>query len=136
MAKKMFAANIPPLNLAQFTNETELVIIGAAILDARLETLLRGHFDCSKANVDLLLNNRPQRSILVHCLGYLSRREFRDLQLIASIRNRYAHDVERPQFGDEVIGALAGRLSTYKASEDRRQAFIDAVERLNERLTL
>jgi hypothetical protein len=82
---------------------------------------------------------------LVHCLGYLSRREYGDLRLIMQIRHRYAHDVERPQFGDDVIGALVGRLSTYKSSEgragegspdqDRRQTFIEAVENLNERLT-
>lgn len=123
------------LDLTQFSNDTELAIVAAALLDDTLTELLQIVFRCNQEDKDQLLHNRRFKVQLAYCFRLIDARQFGDWLMLASIRNRFAHStLPRPSFGHHRVANLVGRLSTYRAGRDRRQVFIDAVGRLHEQL--
>src|SRR5262249_9675633 len=77
-----------------------VALIGAALLDAALESMLRRYFvDDAKTVEELLLNEGgplssfSARIKVAYCLGLFARNIFRDLDTVRGIRNEFAHHI-------------------------------------------
>ncbi len=75
-------------------------ILGATILDIRLERMLRQFFVSDEKEVAALLSNESPNSPLssfsarartAYCLGLISKEEFQDIDTVRAIRNICAH---------------------------------------------
>jgi len=104
--------------LSEFQKETDrgAALVGAALIDTRVERTLRGHF-VNKRIADELLSggNAPigtlsARMKLAYSLGLITRLEFQECDLIRKIRNEFAHDVHGLSFRTPKIADLAARL--------------------------
>ena len=126
--------------LSEFQKETDrgAALVGAALIDTRIERILRGHF-VSKRIADQLLSggNAPigtfsARMKLTYGLGLITRMEFEECELIRKIRNEFAHEVHGLSFRIQKIAALAVRLQASTRERKRfegsaRQVFINSV---------
>jgi len=107
--------------LKEFQNESDrgAAIVGAAFLEDCLRTLLRNFLIADKGNVEQLLGSEKKRGFLsglnanattAYCLGLISADEYYDLQLISSIRNRFAHHLHGLSFKDKLISEKCNNL--------------------------
>ncbi len=129
--------------LQEFQKESErgAALVGAALLDSRLERILRSHFIAGKAANELLgggnapLGTYSSRIKCCFALGLITDMEKHDLDLIRSIRNAFAHHEHGLTFEDsKVIGwcsSLYQRRSAEMIESDggysARERFTDAV---------
>ncbi|WP_428506918.1 MltR family transcriptional regulator [Roseateles sp.] len=128
--------------LAEFQKESDrgAALVGAALLDTRLERLLISHMLPGKVTNDLVLGgNAPlgtfsSRINVCLSLGLITSAERHDINLVRSIRNEFAHREHGLTFEDERIAGLCSSLTSRRPPEmvaDRgyppRQRFNDAV---------
>jgi hypothetical protein len=81
------------------SNDRAMVIVGAAFLDTQLENILLTFLVDDEKEIQKML--RPDQSLgtyggktrLAYCLGLIGLNVRNDLQLIAKIRNKFAHDL-------------------------------------------
>ena len=120
---------IPPFDLNSFSgrfrseSDRACAVLGAALLDARLESLYHRGLRCLKD--ELLSHAGPlgtfsARIRLARALAWISADVQYDLDMIRSIRNEFAHNFDHDlSFGDQ---SLANKCRTLKIA----QVLIDA----------
>jgi len=128
--------------LAELQKESDrgAALVGAALLDTRLEHLLLSHMVPGKVANDLLLGgNAPlgtfsSRISACLALGLITSAERRDLNLIRGIRNEFAHREHGLTFDDERISGLCSSLNSRRPPQmvadhgyPSRHRFNDAV---------
>jgi len=100
-------------------SEIACVVLGAAMLDAKLEELFRCRLHCCQD--ELLRNSGPigtfsARITLARALGWISDEAWLDLDTIRDIRNDFAHNFDHElSFTDQSVSARCGNLQTAKA---------------------
>jgi DNA-binding MltR family transcriptional regulator len=102
-------------------NESALacVVIGAAFLDAALASLLSKTLLKSGVTTKLLgpsgaLGSFGTRADLAYCLSLITKSHYKDLCVIAEIRNHFAHHHLNFGFNDPKVRQLCDRLHEWK----------------------
>jgi len=126
--------------LAEFQAETDrgAALVGAALIDTRLDALLRSHFVKSKAVEDLMdAGNAPlgtfsARIKMAHALGLVTDLEFSECEIIRRVRNMFAHGVHGLTFKDQRLSDLCNNLKANTPDGQRfdgnpRRLFINSV---------
>jgi mannitol operon repressor len=126
--------------LAEFQKETDrgAALVGAALIDTRLESLLRSHLLQSKATEELLeggnapLGTFSSRIRMSYALGLITELEFKECEIIRRVRNDFAHGVHGLTFQDQKLSALCNNLKANTPDGKRfdgnpRQLFINSV---------
>lgn len=129
--------------LKEFEAETDrgAVLVGAALLDSRLERLLLSHMLLGKVAEDLVkggnapLGTFSARINATYAFGLITTAERKDLNLIRAIRNEFAHSEHGLTFADQKIVGLCSSLISRRRSYmiegsggyPPRQRFNDAV---------
>ncbi|WP_186126132.1 MltR family transcriptional regulator [Burkholderia gladioli] len=106
--------------LAEFQKESErgAALVGAALLDARLERILRSHFIEGKCADELLdggnapLGSFSSRIKCCYALGLIAKNEKHDLELIRAVRNAFAHQEHGLTFESNKIRGLCASLAS------------------------
>lgn len=131
MAKKKIGKPLHDIEFEKFSeklrNESDraCVILGAALLDAKLEAVCRRKFQACQ---DDLLSDRgaistfSARIYLAHALSWISEDAFKDLDTIRGIRNDFAHSFDYDI--DFNTPSIADRCRTLRTA----QAYIDGFE--------
>jgi hypothetical protein len=104
----------------EFLTESDraAAVLGAAWLDVRLRRRMEQLLvDDRKAMAPLFtglgaLSTFGARIRVAYGLGIVSKASFNDLQLVKTIRNRFAHDLHGLSFADEAIANLCRQLDT------------------------
>ena len=104
--------------LEEFQEETDraTAVLGAAFVDAQLESLLKSVMKEEPKQIKSLLG--PGREIggfmtrarLAYCLDLISRETFDELQAIARVRNKFAHGLHGLTFASPEVVKLCGKL--------------------------
>lgn len=125
--------------LDEFQKESDrgAVLVGAALLDSRLERILRSHFIQGKHANDLLdganapLGTFSSRIKCCFSLGLMTAHERQELEIIRSIRNLFAHQEHGLNFEDTRVKGLCSSFSPRQPKGSgpvtNRQMFINAV---------
>ena len=128
--------------LADFQKESDRggALVGAALLDNRLERLLLSHLVAGKVTQNLVVGrNAPlgtfsSRINASFAMGLITTEERQDLNIVRSIRNEFAHREHGVSFEDSTIAGLCSSLRSRrppKMIEDHgytsRARFNDAV---------
>ena len=126
--------------LAEFQKETDrgAALVGAALIDNRLEALLRSHFLKSKIAEELIeggnapLGTFSSRIKLAYALGLITALEFEECEIIRRIGNDFAHGVHGLTFQEQKLSALCNNLKANTPDGKRfdgnpRQLFINSV---------
>lgn len=126
--------------LREFQEETDrgAALVGAALIDTRLERLLCAHFLDSKIAAELVsAGNAPlsafsSRIKVSYALGLITDLEFREAQTIRKIRNDFAHGAHGLRFSSQHIKDLCRNLQANtpdgaRFGGDPRQLFINSV---------
>ena len=97
-----------------------VILVGIAFLDEALEALIRAKFQDKARKIkamtkDLFGAIGPLRSFwaktrLAYALDLIAACEYRDLELLRAIRNRFAHRIEAVGFDDAEVIRLAEQL--------------------------
>jgi mannitol operon repressor len=97
------------------------VLLGAAMLDDCLLKLLKGFMiDNAEDKVEKLLSGGPNaplgtfsaRALSAYCLGLISEDEFKDIEVIRTIRNDFAHNLLEISFDNQSIKDRCNNLTT------------------------
>ncbi|MGH1460743.1 MAG: MltR family transcriptional regulator [Neptuniibacter sp.] len=128
-----------PFNLDSFSvrfreeSDRACAVLGAALLDARLEGLFRSRF---KHGADELLSNSgplgtfSARSQLAFALDWIDANVFHDLNVIRKIRNEFAHSFDHElSFTDQSIEDRCKNLRTPAALIDGHEVAIKTPNR-------
>ncbi|MBK7003138.1 MAG: hypothetical protein IPH35_25445 [Rhodoferax sp.] len=129
--------------LEEFQKESDRggALVGAALLDARLERLLLAHMLPGKVAEDLVIGgNAPfgtfsSRINGCYAFGLITASERQDLNIVRSIRNEFAHREHGITFADSKIQGFCSSLKSRRSPEmieqnggyPPRQRFNDAV---------
>ncbi len=126
--------------LKEFQEETDrgAALVGAALIDERLERLLRSHLiECKQSNEILNGSNAPvgtfsARTKLAYSLGLITQLEFNEIEVIRRVRNEFAHKVHGMSFKDQKVNDLCQNLKANtpdgkRFNGDARQLFINSV---------
>jgi mannitol operon repressor len=126
--------------LAEFQRETDrgAALVGAALIDSRLERLLSSHLIESKAATELLgagdapLGSLSSRIKISFALGLITELEYQEADLIRKVRNEFAHEVHGLTFSSQRISGLCSSLNANTPDGERfdgnpRQLFINSV---------
>lgn len=126
--------------LKEFQSETDrgAALVGAALIDERLERLLLSHLiDCKESKEMLRGGNAPlaafnSRIKMAYCVGLLTDLEYSECNMIRKIRNEFAHKVHGLTFQDDRVRALCNKLLANtpdgkRFGGDPRQLFINSV---------
>lgn len=110
--------------MEEFQGESDraAAVLGAAYLDECLRDLI-GSFliDDSTRVGELLegplapLGSFASRISASYCMGLMSKNEYRDLQIIREIRNRFAHELHGLSFSDAWVKNRCAELQLAKA---------------------
>lgn len=111
--------------LTEFQAESDrgAALVGAALLDARLERLLLSHMLPGKLAIELVTGgNEPlgtfsARINASHVLGLITAAERQDLNIIRAIRNEFAHREHEITFTDQKIEGLCSSLQSRRAPQ-------------------
>jgi mannitol operon repressor len=104
--------------LKEFQAETDrgAALVGAALLDSRLERLLLSHMLPGKIADDLVkggnapLGTFSARINATYAFGLITTKERQDLNLIRGIRNEFAHSEHGLTFADRKIVGMCSSL--------------------------
>ncbi|MCI5138002.1 MAG: hypothetical protein D3922_06220 [Candidatus Electrothrix sp. AR1] len=113
------------------------VVLGAAVLDARLDNVFRRRLT-NKFHDELLENSRPLGSFaarisLARALAWINDDMYSDLNTIRSIRNDFAHSYDHTlSFEDR---SISDRCTNLKTAEAFINGFDDAATAPNLRIT-
>jgi hypothetical protein len=120
----------------EFTAETDrgAALVGAALIDNRLERLLRAHF-LNDATADKLLSSTAPlgtfsaRIDASYALGLVTEVEFRECDLIRRIRNEFAHRLHGLTFENQAIANRCRELKAmaYERWGSPRQRYMNSV---------
>jgi mannitol operon repressor len=126
--------------LKEFQEETDrgAALVGAALIDTRLERLLCSHLLSTPVAQELVTGgNAPvgpfsSRIKMSYALGLITDLEFKECELIRRIRNEFAHAVHGLSFQSQKINALCNNLKANtpdgaRFKGDPRQLFINSV---------
>ena len=126
--------------LTEFQEETDrgAALVGASLIDTRLERLLCSHLAERKIAEDLVTSgNAPlgtlsARAKICFCLGLITELEFHEKNTIRRIRNEFAHGVHGVSFSTQMIRDLCNNLKANTPDGARfngspRQLFINSV---------
>jgi hypothetical protein len=126
--------------LKEFQGETDrgAALVGAALIDERLERLLSSHFlDCKESKDILNGGNAPlaafnARIKTAYCLGLITELEYKECEIIRKVRNEFAHKVHGLTFQDDRVRNLCSNLKANtpdgkRFGGDPRQLFINSV---------
>jgi mannitol operon repressor len=126
--------------LQEFQKETDrgAALVGAALLDSRMQRLVLSHFSDKRIAEGLLSGgNAPLGSLgvrlkLAFSLGLITQLEYKECDTIRKIRNEFAHQVHGLTFSDPRLAGLASNLRANTPSGERfngdpRQLFINSV---------
>jgi DNA-binding MltR family transcriptional regulator len=104
------------------------VLVGVAVLDEHLTTLLQSRFASNtllekKATKELIGHAKPlssfyAKTMACFALQLISEEIYKDLEHIRSIRNPFAHTYTRADFNDEKVKELIDNLSSPKKFEE------------------
>jgi hypothetical protein len=119
---KCFAREQSDLFMAEFEKETDraAAIVGAAILDSALESVLKSYLvKSSHPKNDSLFEgpNAPLSSFgskidMTFRLGLISEQMSKILHIVRRIRNSFAHDVVNCDFKNKQVVSLIDELTT------------------------
>ena len=126
--------------LEEFQKETDrgAVLVGIALIDDRLERILKNHFLNSKESEDLLnginapLGTFSSRNKLAYCLGLITQLELQEIKVIQKVRNLFAHEVHGLTFNDSKVSDFCKYLKANTPDPNRfnnntRSLFINSV---------
>lgn len=128
--------------LQEFQSETDrgAALVGAALIDLRLSETLKAFFvDCSssrallKDGVEGALGAFGSRTLACHALGLIDDAEKETCNLIAKIRNQFAHKAHGTSFDTQAIKDHCGRFKVSLPGDPKdfknkpRALFINAV---------
>jgi hypothetical protein len=126
--------------LQEFQKETDrgAALVGAALIDSRLERLLCAHFAEPKVAAELVTSgNAPlgafsSRIKAAFALGLITSLEFGEAEVIRKIRNEFAHGVHGISFASQRLNDLCNNLKANTPDGARfngnpRQLFINSV---------
>jgi len=126
--------------LAEFQKETDrgAALVGAAMIDDRLDRLLRSHLLDCKAASELLdggaapLGTLSSRIRMAYALGLITDSEHSECNIIRKVRNEFAHKLHGLTFSDQGIISLCQSLKAHTPEDKRfggnaRQLFINSV---------
>jgi mannitol operon repressor len=126
--------------LKEFQGETDrgAALVGAALVDNRLERLLKNHFIDCKQSIDILsggsspLGSFSARANIAYCLGLITEIEYKEIENIRKVRNEFAHKVHGLTFLDQKINAICQNLLANTPDGKRfdsepRQLYINSV---------
>jgi mannitol operon repressor len=129
---KAFAAFV-----REFQEETDrgAALVGAALVNNRLEQLLRSHF-LNDRIADKLIGNSGSAPLgafsaqidMCYALGLITKIEYDECDIIRRVRNKFAHQLHGLSFEDQQISDWCGNLKamTYP-SKTARERFINTV---------
>ena len=126
------------LNEFQFETDRGAALVGAALIDDRLERLLSSHLiDCKESKELLSGGNAPLGTLnarikMAYCLGLITELEYKECDTIRKIRNEFAHKVHGLAFQDDRVRDLCNNLKANtpdgrRYEGDPRQLFIISV---------
>lgn len=127
--------------LKEFQSETDrgAALVGASLIDDRLERLLRSHLlDCKESSELLEGANAPlgtfgARIKAAYCLGLITELEFKECEIIRHVRNEFGHKLHGLSFKNEKVHDLCNNLKAKtpdgkkRFSGDARQLYINSV---------
>ncbi len=111
--------------LAEFQKETDRggALVGAALLDNRLERLVLSHLVAGKVAEGLVIGrNAPLGSFSSRinasfAMGLITTEERQDLNIVRSIRNEFAHREHGVSFEDGTIAGLCTSLKSRRPQQ-------------------
>ncbi len=126
--------------LGEFQKETDrgAALVGAALIDSRIERLLLSHFADERIAQDLLnggnapLGSFSARLKMAYGLGLITELEYKECDTIRKIRNEFAHQVHGLTFLAPKLTDLTNNLRANTPNGERfkgnpRQLFINSV---------
>ncbi len=126
--------------LKEFQEETDrgAALVGAALIDERLERLLYAHFVECKQSKELMdgsnapLGTLSARVKLAYCLGLITELEYKEMEVIRKVRNEFAHKVHGLTFKNQKVHDLCQNLMANtpdgkRFDGDPRQLYINSV---------
>jgi mannitol operon repressor len=122
--------------VSEFKAETDrgAALVGAALIDNRLERLLRSHFIDSEMAEKLLSKTAPlgtfsARIDSCYALGLITEVEYRECVLIRRVRNDFAHELHGLTFASPHIANRCRELKAwaYDLWGSPRQRFMNSV---------
>ena len=102
------------------TNDRAAALIGEAILDQNLTTLLSNYFVENQSEVNKILADRGifsglyKKSSLAYCLGLITHGQLEDLRAINNIRNHFAHGLRKVSFNDQSMQKMVDKIRPYE----------------------
>lgn len=126
--------------LKEFQEETDrgAALVGAALIDDRLDRLLRSHFiECREVSELLDGGEAPLGSFgakakATFCLGLITGLEYKECDVIRRVRNEFAHKLHGLNFQNQKVKDLCNNLKANTPDNARfggnaRQLFINSV---------
>lgn len=126
--------------LKEFQSETDrgAALAGGALIEDRLERILRSHFLSVPESDDLLrgslspLGTSSSKIKCAYCLGLITNLEYSECEIIRRIRNEFAHKLHGLSFQDQKIKDLSKNLKAntpdgLRFNGNTRQIFINSV---------
>lgn len=112
------------LSVVDGKDNHSMVLSLATFIEDTLGRLLISYFRNCKATKDLVngfnapLGTFGARIKAVYAFGLVTEEQFRDMEILRKVRNRFAHDWEGVSLESEDIKALVGQLSGYYYGND------------------
>lgn len=126
--------------LQEFQSETDrgAALVGAALIDTRLECLLCSHLISDEIAGELVVGNSAPlgtfsaRIKMAYALCLITELEFKECEIVRRVRNEFAHSVHGLTFGSQKPAALCQNLKANtpdgaRFGGDPRHLFINAV---------
>ncbi len=126
--------------LKDFQAETDrgAALVGAAMIESRLERILKSHFIDSCSFDDLFVSpNSPistfsSKTKICHALGLITEKEKREINYIRKIRNEFAHSLENIKYSSKPISSYCLNLQAdtpgdLKGKKEYRGLFVNSV---------
>ena len=119
--------------LKDFQAETDrgAALVGAAMVESRLERILRMLFQKSRSAKDLLeganapLGTFNSKTIICHALGLITDKERDEINSIRKIRNKFAHTLEKINFSTQPISDYCLNLKADTPSDLKSEKNIE-----------
>jgi mannitol operon repressor len=121
----------------EFNGETDrgAALVGAALVDNRLEELLRAHLADNPVSEDLLtggatavLGSFSARIKMCYALGLITKLEYEECEIVRKVRNAFAHRLHGLSFADQQVTDWCKNLRASPTSElVARKRYINSI---------